>query len=237
MKKAIIIGASSGIGKELVLILAENDYKTGITGRRKNKLNELKASNPDKFLVKSFDSATENNTEKLSELTNELNGLDLLILSAGTGDINQNLDYEIENRTNRLNVIAFTEIMTWAYTFFEKQGYGHIAVISSVAGLRGNRAAPAYNASKAYQINYLEGLRQKALKSGKKIFITDIRPGFIDTEMAKGDNLFWVSSPEKAAKQILTAIKKKKDVAYITKRWRIIGFILKILPNFIYKRF
>ncbi len=236
MKKAIIIGATSGIGKELALILAENNYKTGITGRRKNKLKELKESNPDKFIIKSFDSATDDNSKKLTELTEELNGLDLLILSAGTGDINQNLDYKIEYETNLLNVVAFTEITIWAYKYFEKQGHGHLVTISSIAGLRGGRTAPSYNASKAFQINYIQGLKQKAAKLDKKIYITDIRPGFVDTDMSKGDNLFWVSSPKKAAKQIFKAIRKKKTVAYITKRWQLIAFIIKILPDFIYNR-
>ncbi|NPA67373.1 MAG: SDR family NAD(P)-dependent oxidoreductase [Chlorobi bacterium] len=236
MKNAIVIGASSGIGKELALILAENGCKTIITGRRKEKLEELKRLNPDNFIVKSFDITTEDGNKELSEITEKTEKLDLLVLSAGTGDINEKLDYETENRINLLNVIAFTNVMNRFYKFFEKQGYGHITVISSIAGLRGNRYTPAYNASKAYQINYLEGLRQKAVKSGKKIFITDVRPGFVDTEMAKGDKLFWVSPPQKAARQIFRAIKNKKDVAYITKRWRLIATILKIMPGFLYKR-
>jgi short-subunit dehydrogenase len=62
-----------------------------------------------------------------------------------------------------------------------------------VAGIRGSRQAPSYNATKSYQINYLEGLRQKSRKS---IFVTDIRPGLVDTDMAKGEGLFWVMPVE-----------------------------------------
>jgi short-subunit dehydrogenase len=236
MKKAIIIGATSGIGKELAVILAKNEYKVGITGRRKPNLQELKESRQESFLIKSFDCTEDNNSEKLTELVSELQGLDLLILSSGRGDSNKNLNFEIENKTNQLNVIAFTEIVNWAFNYFENQGNGHLVAISSIAGLRGSRIAPAYNASKAYQINYLEGLRQKAKKSGKPIYVTDIRPGYVNTDMAKGNGQFWVGTKEKAALQIYNLIRRKKDIGYVTRRWKLISGILKILPNWIYKR-
>jgi len=81
MKKAIIIGATSGIGNELAKIIANKDYHVGITGRRKTELEKLKESNPEKYWISAFDCTSENNSEKLTELTNELGGLDLLILS------------------------------------------------------------------------------------------------------------------------------------------------------------
>jgi short-subunit dehydrogenase len=120
--------------------------------------------------------------------------------------------------------------------YFKEQGYGHLVNISSVAGIRGNGIAPSYNATKAYQINYLEGLRLNAYKSKKNIYVTDVRPGFVDTAMAKGDGLFWVALVEKAAQQILDAIKRKKNIVYITKRWRLIGYILKLLPYSVLKK-
>jgi short-subunit dehydrogenase len=236
MKKAIVIGSSSGIGKELAILLSQNGYKVGITGRRKKKLDEIQKINTDAFIVQPFDCTKNNSIDELNELVQELGGLDLLIFSSGIGDINTNLDYEIENRTNQLNVIAFTKITSWAYNYFEKQKQGHLVAISSIAGLRGGQFAPAYNASKAFQINYLEGLRQKSFKTKNPITITDIRPGFIDTVMAKGEGLFWVASKEKAAKQILKSIDANKDITYVSKRWRIIAILLKVLPNFIYKR-
>lgn len=236
MKKAIIIGATSGIGNELAKTLAENGYKVGITGRRKSELEKLQHSKPNNYEIKSFDCTTETNSEKLSELTKKIGGLDLLILSSGTGDLNEKLDFEIEHKTNLLNVKAFTEIVVWAINYFEKQKKGHLVAISSIAGIRGSRMAPAYNASKAYQINYLEGLRQKAAKSKNPIYITDIRPGFVDTDMAKGEGQFWVATKEKAARQIFGIIKRKKGIGYVTKRWWIIAKLLRIIPNGIYKK-
>ena len=233
MKKAIIVGATSGIGSVLASILINNNYKVGITGRRLNLLEELKATSPDNYIIKSFDCTTASNAVKLEELTEELGGLDLLIMSSGTGDENSQLNFEEDEKTVNLNVKAFTEIMNWSFNFFKKQGFGHITAISSVAGLRGSKVAPTYFASKAYQINYLESLRKMAKKN---IYITDIRPGYVDTAMALGDNLFWVSSKEKAAKQIFNYIKRKKDIGYVSKRWQLIAFALKIVPNFIYKR-
>jgi short-subunit dehydrogenase len=236
MKKAIIIGATSGIGNELAKILAENGYKVGITGRRKTELEKLQKSNPNNYTISSFDCTTENNSEKLTELTNQIGGLDLLILSSGTGDLNEKLVFGIENRTNLLNVNAFTEIVDWTFNYFEKQGKGQLAAISSIAGIRGSRMAPAYNASKAYQINYLEGLRQKATKIKKPIYVTDIRPGFVDTDMAKGEGQFWVATKEKAARQIFEIIKQKKGIGYVTKRWWIIAKLLRLVPNGLYKK-
>ena len=236
MKKAIVIGATSGIGNELSKTLVQNGYKVGITGRRKPELEKLQKSNPDNYIISSFDCTNVNNSEKLDELTSLIDGLDLLILSSGTGDLNENLDFEIENKTNSLNVNAFTEIVDWAFNYFEKQGKGHLVAISSIAGLRGSRIAPAYNASKAYQINYMEGLRQKATKTKKPIYITDIRPGFVDTDMAKGEGKFWVASKEKATQQIFEIIKRKKNIGYVTKRWWLVAKLLSWIPNVIYKK-
>ena len=234
MTKAIVIGASSGIGQAVSELLVKKGYFTGITGRRESNLLEIQKKSPENIVVKSFDCTNDNAIEKLEELIDELGGVDLIIFSSGIGEFNESLDFEIEKETINLNVLAFTKICTWAYTYFQKQGYGHLVSISSIAGLRGNKTAPSYNASKAYQINYLEGLRQKSNKT--TITITDVRPGFVDTKMAKGDGLFWVTSKEKAAIQIYDLIQNKRDIGHISKRWVIIAFILKIVPNFIYKK-
>ena len=179
---------------------------------------------------------TEVISENLEALKNELGGLDLLIISSGTGDLNEKLDFDIEKRTIDTNVTGFTCISNWAFNFFERQKSGHLVVITSVGGLRGSGIAPAYNATKAYQINYLEGLRQKASKLEGQIFVTDVRPGFVDTDMAKGEGQFWVASVEKATRQIFNAIKQRKKMVYITKRWKLIAIILKGIPGQLYDR-
>ena len=165
MKKAIVIGATSGIGKGLAEILVKNDFHVGITGRRTVLLEDLRAQKPESFFVKAFDICDiKNNCDKLEELVEELGGLDLFIISTGTGEINKILDYKIEKQTIDINVTGFTSVINWAFHFFENQKFGHLIAITSVGGLRGSGDAPSYNATKAFQINYLEGLRQKVTK-------------------------------------------------------------------------
>lgn len=237
MKKAIIIGATSGIGKGLAGLLVDNGYKVGITGRRAEFLKDLKSEKPDSYYIKAF-SVVETKIvgESLDELVKKLGGLDLLIISSGTGDLNENLSFEIEKRTIDTNVIGFTCVADWAYNYFKIQKSGHLVAITSIGGLRGSRQAPSYTASKAYQINYLEGLRQKANKLKLPIFVTDIRPGLVDTEMAKGEGLFWIMPVEKVARQIFRAIKRRKKIAYVTKRWRLFAILLKRIPRPLYDR-
>jgi short-subunit dehydrogenase len=237
MKKVIIIGSTSGIGKGLAQIFAANDYKVGITGRRKELLLELKDEIPDAYLTKVLDvTDTVSSIEQLEDLTNELGGLDILVISSGIGEINISLDFEIEKQTIDANILGFTSIADWAFNYFQKQQTGHLVLISSIGGLRGSSQAPAYNASKAYQINYTEGLQQKATKLKLPILITDIRPGLVDTKMAKGEGLFWVMPLEKAVNQMYKAIVNKREVVYVTKRWRLIALLLKLLPREVYKR-
>lgn len=237
MKKAIVVGATSGIGRELAKLLADHHYNVGVTGRRTGLLQDLQKENPESFVIKAFDiKNTEVVASNLEELTNEIGDLDLLIISSGTGDINGELAFEVEKDTINTNILGFTCVADWAFNYFQQQKRGHLVAISSIGGLRGSRQSPAYNASKAYQINYLEGLRQKATHINLPVFITDIRPGLVDTDMAKGDGLFWVMPVEKAARQIFNAIQRKKKVAYVTRRWFFAGLVLKFLPKFLYDR-
>lgn len=235
MPKAIIIGASSGLGKELALVLAANNYQVGITGRRAQFLTDLQKTQPERFTSLTLDVVDENATIHLDKLVQALGGLDVLIISAGTGELNPKLNFELEQNTIAVNVSGFTRITDWAFNLFAKQQHGHLVAITSVGGLRGSRHAPAYNASKAYQINYLEGLRQRVQQLKVPIYITDIRPGSVKTAMMKGEGHFWIASPQKAARQIYQVIVKKVAVQYVTKRWMLIGWLLKMIPSFLYK--
>ncbi len=238
MKKAIVIGASSGIGEGIARELARNGYKVGITGRRKELLENLKSESPDNYIIRSFDNTEyESALSELKSLTGELGGLDLLILSSGMGKRNQDLNYEFEKLTVDLNVSAFTNIVVWAYNFFKNSGGGHLMIISSVAGMRGNRFAPAYSATKSFQMKYAEGLIQRARKEKCDIYITDIRPGYVDTEMGNGPGSFWRASVEKSCRQIYQrGIIRKREVIYVTRRWRYVALLFRLVPSFIYKR-
>jgi short-subunit dehydrogenase len=229
-KKIIIVGASSGIGRELALQLVKEDYYIGITGRRIELLEELRSQYPDKIIYSQIDNTQSGSLEiELENLKARLGGLDLLILSSGTGDLNESLSFAIEKKTIDLNVTAFTMIADWAFNIFQIQGSRHFAAITSLAGMTGSELAPSYNASKAYQINYLKGLRKKAAQLKLPVNITDIRPGFVDTAIAKGEGQFWVAPADKAASQIVIAIKRKRHLVYVTKRWALIGFLFRII--------
>ena len=239
MKKAIIIGASSGIGRGISLELLKKDYKIGISARREERLNEIKKVNPENVIVKVFDSSTEKNDILLDYFINKLDRVDLIIYCSGIGILNKELDYNIEKKVNNLNVSGFTQVINHAYNYFVKEGSGHIVNISSIASEIGNGIAPSYNASKAYQANYLQGLRFKSIKIKLPIFLTDVRPGFVDTEILMGnkDKLLWVAPLEKACKQIVDGIYRKSKILYITRRWKIISFLIKILPESILSKF
>lgn len=237
MKNALIIGATSGIGRELAKLLVEDNYRVVITGRREKLLKEIKETNPTNYVVKVHDVTNLDSCETLFEdLQKELKTIDLVVYSSGVGDPNYKLEWSKELPTLQTNIMAATKIYGLAYNFFRKQGSGHLVGISSIASIRGNRHVPAYFASKAFQANYLESLWMKGKRSKAKITVTDIQPGFVDTSMAIGET-FWMSTIEKATKQLYSAIKKKKKKAYITRRWWIVAQVLKFLPSSLLTKF
>ncbi len=235
MKKAIIIGATSGIGKELAKLLSIEGYSLGISGRRLHLLEELKTEMSTHTYIQDMDVSDSNSIKGLQNLIAAMNGVDLIIISAGTGSVDPDLPWDKEKETIETNVLGFAAMANVAFHHFNQKGSGHLVGISSIAAIRGGDA-PAYSASKAFVSNYLQSLRYVISKSKASITVTDIQPGFVDTAMAKAPNLFWVASPQKAAIQIYETIKKKKKHAYITKRWRLIAWALKLMPDFIYEK-
>ncbi|WP_207515300.1 SDR family NAD(P)-dependent oxidoreductase [Longitalea luteola] len=234
--KVIIIGASSGIGRELAKQYIALGHTVAVTGRRQELLLELKRQHP-AIHTACFDVQGAEAIGQLEALIARMGGLDLLIYSAGYGEPSEDLVAAIEIDSTATNVMGFVKIAAFTFNYYLKQGgHGQLAVISSVAAVRGNSFTPAYSAGKAYISNYAEGLNIKARKLNTSIFITDIRPGFVNTKMAKGQGQFWAAPVEKAARQIRTAIAARKRVAYVTKRWRLIASIMKLLPFWIYRK-
>jgi short-subunit dehydrogenase len=235
-KIVIIIGATSGIGRRMAELYAEKGYRVGITGRRNELLNEIQQQFPVLIETECFDVTFNENISKLESLISKLGGLDVLVYSSGIGEPSKELDWQLDKMTVDINVNGFIEISNWAFNYFIKQGYGRLATLSSVASHRGNSWAPAYSASKAFQSNYFEGLAIKAYRMKKNVGITCIEPGFVKTKMAKGNKIFWSVAVEKAALQIIDAIEKKKHRVYISKRWWLIGKLMKLIPFWMYKR-
>lgn len=233
----IIIGATSGIGNGLLKEYATSENKVGIVGRRKDILKEIEADYPANIFPFAADITQTDQTDRaITYFQSKLATIDLVFVCSGTGELNPLLDFKLEYPTLQTNVVGWTYLMDCFYNILRQQGFGHLVAITSIGGLRGEAQAPAYSASKAYQINYLEAMRKKAYKECRAVNITDIRPGLVDTRMAKGENLFWVMPIEKVVSQIADGIKQKKSKVYITKRWHILAIINKNLPYFLYKK-
>ena len=206
MKKAIIIGASSGIGLELARVMSREGYSVGVAGRRLELLEGLQKELPGRSYIKRIDVTHPSAMDQLKELITEMDGADVVVISSGTGFINPILEWAKEKETIDVNVSGFAAMANVSFEYFRGRGSGQIVGLSSVAAIRGGAGAPAYNASKAFVSNYLEGLRQKAVKLKLSLTVTDIQSGFVDTAMAQGEGLFWVAPAEKAARQIFLNI-------------------------------
>lgn len=235
-KRVIIVGATSGIGRKMAELYVAKHYKVGITGRRKELLNEIQHAFPSQIETECFDVTGNENSIHLENLVKKLGGLDMLVISAGGGDVSKELNWQLDKLTVDTNVNGFVEIANWGFNFLIKQNKGSLAVISSIASNRGNSWAPAYSASKAFQSNYVEGLSIKAGKMKKNISITCIEPGFVDTNMAKGNKKIWVMPVENAAHRIINAIENKKRKSYLSMRWWFVAKLYKLLPYWLLRK-
>lgn len=236
IKNIIIVGATSGIGRKMAELYAKKGYKVGITGRRQELLDEIQRSYPGNIETECFDVTGNDNITCLQSLIAKIGGLDLLVYSSGVGEPSKELSWEVDKRTVDTNVNGFIEIANWGFNYFIKQGHGQMVVISSIAANRGNSWAPSYSASKTFQSNYFEALAIKAYRMKKNIAVTCIEPGFVDTAMAKGNKRFWLVPTEKAVKQMIDAIEKKKRKIFISKRWWIVAKLMRLMPFWVYKR-
>ena len=186
-KKVIIIGATSGIGREVALIYIAQGWKVGIAGRRLNELESLRNIAPEQISAQVLDVTQDDAPEKLEALIEQVGGMDIFLLSSGIGKQNYALQTDIELATAATNVEGFIRMTNAAYHYFKKQGHGHIAIISSVAGTKGLGAAPAYSATKGFQNTYIDALDQLARMQKLNITFTDIRPGFVATPLLKSE--------------------------------------------------
>ena len=240
MEKAIIIGATSGIGRALSKELVQRHYMLGLAGRNEEQLAVVQRELAMPAHAHVLDVSDPDQAEaQLTSLIAALGGMDLLVLSSGIGDrLGEELAWENEARVLAVNIQGFARMAVYGYNYFARKGGGHLVGISSMAGIRGSRTAPAYSASKAFQMNYLEALRGRARHQRLPITVTDIRPGFVNTPMTRGQQgMFWVAEVERAARQIADAIIKKRRVAHITRRWALIAWLLRHAPDWLVERY
>jgi len=243
-KTAIVIGASSGIGLAIAHELARHDYVVGVTARRMELLEKLQDEcAPGKIVTRYMDVAEpEEARTAFAELATVLGDVDLVIINAGTAPLlpadftpEKELAWAGEKRVIEVNVTGFVAIANQVINYFIKQGHGHLVGISSVDALRGAAVCPVYSASKSFVSTYLEGQRNRFIQQHIPIDVTDIRPGYVNTErFVPGPSAYWVAQPDEVAEQIYESIQNKDKIAYVTRRWKLIAFLLHVVPDWLY---
>lgn len=236
MKRAVIIGATSGIGYEVAKGLMLQGWRVGIAGRRQLALNAFKTIAPDRIEIQELDVTHPDAPEKLQQLIDKLGGMDLFLLSSGIGHQNQALNPEIELNTTFTNVEGFTRMVTAAFGYFRQQGGGHLAVISSIAGTKGLGSAPAYSATKRYQNTYIDALAQLSHMQKLNINFTDIRPGFVATDLLKDGKYPMLMQANEVGMSIVRALNRKKRVAIIDGRYAFLVFFWRLIPRWLWER-
>lgn len=240
--RAIVIGASTGIGAALVPTLVQAGYDVAALARSMDKLEAVCAAaengNGRRAIPYRHDVTDTDTVPALfQQIVHDLGGLDVVIYVAGTQPAVAANEYNFAKdkamiETNLLGAIAW---LNCAAERFARTKSGHIVGISSIAGDRGRVGAPVYNTSKAALNTYLEALRNRL--ASHNVAVTTIKPGFVDTALlANAAKTFWVISPETAAANILQAIQRKRGTVYVPARWALVGLIIRHIPSFIFKR-
>ena len=265
-KKAIVMGATSGIGMEVASLLAQRGWQVGIAGRRIERLEEgkrntnllisesPKASKGEIACYQQIDVTSPEAPSLLLKLIEKLGGMDLYFHSSGIGWQNNSLDIEKEMKTVETNGLGFVRMVDTAFNWFAQEnhrqepGQGQrqgkdrscdtyrIACITSIAGTKGLGAAPAYSATKRFQNHYLECLTQQAHMRHLPIAITDIRPGFVKTDLIAGSNYPLQLTPQEVALQIVNAIERGKAVKTIDWKYSILVSLWRMIPRWIWTR-
>ena len=237
MRRAVIIGATSGIGLEVARVLLERGWRIGAAGRRAEELERLRAEAPDRICVRAIDVTRDDAPEQLHALIDDLGGMDLYFHSSGIGRQNAALTPDIELATVATNGEGFVRMVTAAYRYFRTRGGGHIAAITSVAGTRGMGAAAAYSATKRFQRTYLDALAQLAHREGLALRFTDIRPGFVRTALLDPAQRYpMLMDPHRVARQVVRAVERRRRVATIDWRYRALVFLWRLLPQWLWER-
>lgn len=229
----IIIGATSGIGREVAAVYAERGHKVGITGRRGNLLDGFARSYPEgRVFTKVFDVSDGTASESLAELVGEMGGVDVCLYSSGYGHTNTDLDPALELGQIDVNAKGFVRCAVWLFSYWADNGLkGHMAVISSVASILPLGVCPSYSATKKFEAFYTEALRQLAVIRRADIRMTVIKPGFVNTDFIHGRHFPMTVRKEKAAAQIVRAIEHNKKTAVIDRRWAALGLLMRLLPS------
>jgi NADP-dependent 3-hydroxy acid dehydrogenase YdfG len=232
MSKAVIVGASSGIGLEVARLFIQRGWTVGVAARRLDLLQTIGAADVEQIDVTSVDAP-----DKLMQLVERMGGMDLFFYASGIGKQNRELTPDIELATVETNGMGFTRMMGCAYRYFAQQGRGHIAAITSIAGTKGLGPAPAYSATKAMQNVYLQALEQQANARKLDIRFTDIRPGFVDTALLSGSFHYpMMLKPQAVAREIVSAVEHNKHIRVIDWKYRLLTALWRRIPRCIWRK-
>ncbi len=224
------------MGLEVAKLFLDRGCRVGVAARREDRLEALKQLAPDRVVTAALDVTADDADQRLRDLIEELDGMDLFFYSSGIGKQNRTLTPDIELNTINTNAMGFARMIGEAYRYFAEQGKGHIAAITSIAGTKGLGPAPAYSATKALQNVYLQSLEQQAHARGLKIQFTDIRPGFVNTDLLKGDFRYpMMLKPDKVARRIVNAILNKRHVVVIDWKYAILTALWRRLPRVLWR--
>ena len=234
--KAIVMGATSGIGLEVAKILDEQGYELGIAGRREENLKAIKESLSNVKAYMPIDITAADASVKLESLIEQLGGVDLYFHSSGIGYQNKELDPSIELKTIETNCSGLTRVINTVFQYFcQENRKGQIAVITSIARTKGIGLAPSYSATKRFQSTYVQALAQLATTRKADISFTEIRPGFVDTALLK-HKYPMLLKPEAVAQKIVKAIHHRKRVVTIDWKYRLLVFGWEMIPNWLWER-
>ena len=242
MKRAIVIGASSGIGREIAAGLVRRGWKVGIAARRTELLENLAREFPGAGVeVQTLDITEDGSVQCLESLVERLGGMDLFINVSGRGNQNKALEPEIELRTAELNVAGFIRMMDFAFGWFGRNlrpgGCGQIAAVTSIAGTKGMGTAPAYSATKRMQSTYIDALAQLARMRHISIDFTDIRPGFVRTDILDSKKSYpMLMDKVPVGEAAVNAILRRRRVVVIDWRFRILTFFWRLIPQWLWER-
>lgn len=242
MGKAIIIGATSGIGKAIAIRLLEEGWTVGIAGRRFGALNDI-ACKYDNAIPRQMDVTSPDAVSALDALLAKVGPPDLFLHVSGVGYQNPALDEDKELLMVSTNCEGMVRIVTHFINYVKSSGeYSnerktHIGVVTSVAGTAGLGVAPAYSASKKMQSTYLSALSQLARMERLPVLFSDIRPGFVATEFLNPDKKYpMMITVDDAASHILKGLKRKKRVIIFDWKFKCLTLIWKLIPRHIWER-
>jgi short-subunit dehydrogenase len=242
--RALVVGASSGIGAAIARKLATEGHIVAVLARSQSALQKL-AGEINSAAGETSALAYEHDVTDLKaipvlfqRLLKDLGGIDVLVYCAGVMPAVAIDEFNIEKDQQMLetNLAGGVAWLGQGAALLQRMGAGHLVGISSVAGDRGRVLNPAYNASKAGLDTYLEALRNRLTKLG--VHVLTVKPGFVDTEMLKASKSpkFGVVSPEKVADGVWKALRGRKQLVYLPWFWRWIMLVVRLMPSFIFRR-